>query len=229
MFPEYRSGDCENGQAHSRCDREETDLASKYYVIKKGRKTGIFNSWAECKSQIDGFSGAVYKSFKTESEAKAYLSGDMSEGSAKVSEAEIPEDAVIAYVDGSYNIATEEFSYGMVILRDGEEICFSEKVEDKSLASMRNVAGEIKGSEAAMRYALEENINTLVIYHDYEGIARWCLGDWKANKAGTIAYKKFYDSVKDRIDIRFVKVKGHSNDKYNDMADELAKRAVGIY
>ena len=31
-----------------------------------------------------------------------------------------------------------------------------------------------------------------------------------------------------KIKINFVKVKGHSNDKYNDKADLLAKKACGI-
>ena len=29
--------------------------------------------------------------------------------------------------------------------------------------------------------------------------------------------------------LEFRKVKGHSNDKYNDMVDELAKEALGIH
>ena len=37
----------------------------KYYVVWKGRQTGIFQSWDECNAQIFGFKGAVYKSFKT--------------------------------------------------------------------------------------------------------------------------------------------------------------------
>ena len=72
---------------------------------------------------------------------------------------------VIAYVDGSYRADTGEFSYGMVILQDGQEQCFCQKMTDKELALMHNVAGEIKGSEAAMQYAcllytsiLDENL-----------------------------------------------------------------------
>lgn len=45
----------------------------KYYAVMKGRKTGIFTSWAECESQIKGFSGAIYKSFKTRQEAQSAL------------------------------------------------------------------------------------------------------------------------------------------------------------
>ncbi len=93
---------------------------------------------------------------------------------------------------------------------------------------MRNVAGEIKGAQAAMQYAIERRIPAITIYHDYEGIARWPLGEWKANKAGTIAYREFYESARKQVDIRFCKVTGHSGDRYNDMADELAKEALGI-
>lgn len=38
----------------------------KYYVVWKGRESGIYSSWDECKKQIDGFTGAEYKSFETQ-------------------------------------------------------------------------------------------------------------------------------------------------------------------
>ncbi len=47
--------------------------SKKYYAVLYGRETGIFTSWAECEKQIKGFSGAVYKSFKTRGEAEAAL------------------------------------------------------------------------------------------------------------------------------------------------------------
>ena len=135
-------------------------------------------------------------------------------------------DGLVAYVDGSYYKG--QFSYGMVILNGDEELHFGEKVDDSDLAQMHNVAGEIKGAEAAMRYAVDNGYDSIRIYHDYEGIARWCLGEWKTNKEGTRAYKAFYDSIKDKLNVKFIKVKGHSNDKYNDLADMLAKKALGI-
>ena len=61
---------------------------------------------------------------------------------------------------------------------------------------MRNVAGEIKGSEAAMQYALDHKIPSIIIYHDYQGIASWCNGDWKANKAGHDRISRFLSEGK---------------------------------
>jgi ribonuclease HI len=46
----------------------------KLYAVKKGRQTGIFNTWNECKLQVDGYKGAQYKSFSTISDAEEYMS-----------------------------------------------------------------------------------------------------------------------------------------------------------
>ena len=198
-------------------------MAENYYAVKKGLKTGIFRTWDECKASVSGYSGAVYKSFQSEEEARSFLglNGQKEEGVQNPCCVEI-------YVDGSYNSATGEFSYGMVVLLGGQEETYSQSFQDEELATMRNVAGEIKGAEAAMQYALDHGIREIAIYHDYEGIAKWCLGEWKTNKEGTKAYKAFYDKARSQVKISFVKVAGHSGNKYNDMADELAKEALGI-
>ena len=195
----------------------------KYYVVRNGYNTGIFNSWAECEKQVKGFSGAEFKSFKNIDDAKKYLG--INEQLSLFDEAS---NKAVAYCDGSYNTQTLEFSYGLVIFYNGEEIRMSQKFSDEELSSMRNVAGEIMGAKAAMEYCLDNGIDTLELYYDYEGVEKWCTGEWKTNKTGTIEYKKFYDSIKDRLSVTFNKVKGHSGDTLNDLADKLAKEALGI-
>ena len=116
----------------------------------------------------------------------------------------------------------------MVLMHDGVERYFAYPYADKELATMRNVAGEIKGSEAAMRFAKENGYKKLAIHYDYEGIQKWCTGEWVAKKEGTQDYQRIYEEMKQYVQIKFVKVKGHSNDKYNDYADMLAKSALGI-
>jgi len=46
-------------------------MAKKHYVVWQGRTPGIYSDWDTCLKQVDGFSGAKYKSFKTLQEAKA--------------------------------------------------------------------------------------------------------------------------------------------------------------
>jgi len=45
-------------------------MASKYYAVKKGKVPGIYLNWNDCKAMVDGYQGAVYKSFKTIEEAE---------------------------------------------------------------------------------------------------------------------------------------------------------------
>ena len=194
-------------------------MAEKYYAVKRGSKTGIFKTWDECKASVNGYSGAIYKSFKTQAEATAYLYGEADQNSTQLKmegperkktieketdicaeESQKNSECVRIYVDGSYHAGTGEFSYGMVVLNGEEEEKYCQSFQDEELATMHNVAGEIKGAEAAMQYAVEHDIKEIAIY----------------------------DKISSQVKVRFVKVTGHSNDKYNDMADELAKQALGI-
>lgn len=205
-------------------------MAKKYYAVRKGKTEGIYMSWDDCRAQVEGVPGAQYKSFRSIQEAAVYMGDtDREDRTAQTDKEGKPVTDrlnAVAYVDGSYNSATREFSYGVVMFHDGKELHFSDKSDDDELAKMRNVAGEIKGAECAMRYAAENGCDTLVIYHDYEGIAKWCTGEWKTGRIGTAQYKRNYEEFSGKVDISFVKVKGHSGDKYNDKADELAKKAL---
>lgn len=202
-------------------------MGSKFYAIRKGKKIGIYTTWDECKKYVTGYSGAEYKSFTSKQDAESYLNNSEQAAKEKVNEINVSvTDGAVAYVDGSFNSDTKEFSYGAVIFWKGREYQFSDKFNEEKLAEMHNVAGELKGSEKAMEFAVENEIDKLSIYHDYEGIAKWCTGEWQAKKEGTKAYKNFYDDIKGKVKVEFIKVKGHSGDKYNDLADRLAKEAM---
>ena len=220
-------------------------MKQKYYAVRRGRGPGIYDSWDACRAQVIGFPGAEYKSFPLQADAAAYLRGDEPAGAAPVPAAPVPPAAlpsrpvpadlpgpglsfVEIYVDGSFRADTGEYSYGMAVLQEGEELCYKAKFTDPENASMRNVAGEIRGAMAAMAYALENGFDVLYLYHDYAGIRCWCTGEWKTNKPGTILYRDYFRSISGTLDVRFRKVKGHSHDHYNDLADRLAKEALDL-
>ena len=133
-----------------------------------------------------------------------------------------------AYVDGSYNDVEKSVGCGVIMFSFGEARKEAFAVSGNDLISMRNVAGEIKAAWWAMEYAIENNAETLDIYHDYEGVAKWCTGAWKANLPETMRYRDYYKSIEGKLKVTFHKVKGHSGNEYNEMADKLAKSACNI-
>ncbi|AWX44352.1 Ribonuclease H [Flagellimonas maritima] len=48
----------------------------KFYVVWKGKREGIYETWADCKAQIEGFKGAQYKSFQDFAAAKKAFNGN---------------------------------------------------------------------------------------------------------------------------------------------------------
>lgn len=52
--------------------------SKKYYAVKKGKTPGIYENWDECKANIQGVSGAIYKGFATKEEATLFLHNENS-------------------------------------------------------------------------------------------------------------------------------------------------------
>jgi ribonuclease H-related protein len=197
--------------------------SKKIYVVRKGREIGIFDTWGECQQQVKGYSGAEYKSFTDPIEADKYLKGTNS----IISATKLQDDEMVAYVDGSYNSDTGEYGAGVVILYQSKKRNISRKGTDPILSKMNNIAGELLAAQAAMRYALQRKVATLIIYHDLEGTQKWFTGEWQATKKGTQDYQDFCNTVSKSLTVRFVKVVAHSGNEYNDEADKLARKAIG--
>ena len=216
---------------------EDSKVAKKkFYAVKVGRVPGIYGTWDECKLQVDGYPNSEYKGFARLSEAENFVGPEVLESMKLNSDVYAHEEnaytpledgyAVKAYVDGSYDVATGNYASGAVILLDGKTVELSKLYTDDAGGKLRNVAGEIKGAELAIEYCKKQGIDSVVIYHDYLGVGKWADDEWKANLDMTKAYKSYIRECRKNMRINFVKVKGHSGDKYNDMADALAKAAL---
>ena len=192
----------------------------KYYAVKLGRQTGIFETWGEAEAQVKGFPNAKFKSFSSFEEAKSYLEDSNQSQSSNLVEYE-------AYVDGSFDKNKNIYGSGVVIIKNNEVI---EKISfsgsDEKYIDSYQIAGEVKAALRAMEWAVNHNIFSIAIYYDYEGIRSWALGEWKTNKSVSRDYKVKYDSLSSQVKVYFNKVKAHSGVKFNELADQLAKRAI---
>lgn len=198
----------------------------KFYAVKNGHKIGVFNTWAECQESINGFSGAEFKKFDSEDEAKAYIDGiDIVMDNDIIPR--LNEGKVVAFIDGSYDNGKRTYGSGACIFAPNKiniELCSSGKNE--KYIELRNIAGEVISALNTIDWAWKNEYDKICIFHDYEGIGKWASGEWKTNNALTSYYKRYIDDKNGIISIEFVKVSGHSNNKYNDRADKLAKSAV---
>lgn len=197
-------------------------MAKFFYAVKEGRNPGIYGTWGDCEKEVKGFKGAKYKKFNTIAEAEDFLKD---EGDFLRPDEILKENEMIAYVDGSFCLDTRTYSYGVVLITNEGKETFSGRENNEELALMRNVSGEIKGAMVAMDMAIKRDKEILYLYYDYRGIEDWAKGNWKINKEGTKKYKEYYDSIKDKLHVVFVKVRAHSGVEFNEEADKLAKEA----
>uniref|UniRef100_A0A8C0XYU7 Ribonuclease H1 n=1 Tax=Castor canadensis TaxID=51338 RepID=A0A8C0XYU7_CASCN len=68
-----------------------------FYAVRRGRRTGVFLTWNECRAQVDRFPAARFKKFATEDEAWAFVrSSGSSDGSEGQKNTCVPESQVKA-------------------------------------------------------------------------------------------------------------------------------------
>lgn len=208
-------------------------MAGKYYAVRNGKKVGIFKTWDECKEQVVGYSGAIYKSFKTMEEAARYMEGEGINNQRVKNEiigssATIRQDdcEIFAYIDGSFEKSLDVVGYGGVIITPKEEIEFSKGTKDKRYTQFWNVAGELLAAGEVVKFALQNNYKSCALYYDCTGIEFWAKGQWKTNNELTARYKDFMQKSMKEIKIEFYKVRAHSGVSYNERADQLAKKGT---
>ena len=222
--------------------------AKKVYAVRKGHKTGIFETWEECKAAVEGFSGAEYKGFPSRAEAESYCFGVASAQTAadavKVNETApievsskqdtlthhneiLAPDQLITYVDGSYEHSILKYAFGCVFLMpDGTIYVENGSGNNPESAKLRNVTGEMLGAMFAVRFAIKNGFRSVEIRYDYEGVEKWVTGAWKSKTELTQKYAEAMRRWSAQIQMKFTKVAAHSNVYFNEMADRLAKQAL---
>lgn len=171
----------------------------KFYAIKNTNQ--IVTSWDECKAIVDGLSGAKYKSFKTESEAAAYLLDQLEKQTTeeKASEIEVvnyvaenkisgtitvaetidpfklPLIGTIFAVDGSFNTETSVYGAGIIQYDKDLNIALQRRASGSKpeFAKSRNIAGETVALATAINLATQQGLSEITVICDYEGDFRW--------------------------------------------------------
>lgn len=135
----------------------------------------------------------------------------------------------IAFVDGSYDRVSKTFGSGIAVLDLENDTIEEFKVAGNDKWDQWNIVGEIEASKFAIKLGYEKELKKICIYHDLKNIALWASGSWQAKNEYTQDYVRYVEKYSENMKITFIKVKGHSCNKYNDIADRLAREAIEEY
>lgn len=153
----------------------------KYYVVWKGRKTGIFSSWEECAAQVQGYPDAAYKSFPSRGAAESAFQGKYDDYKGKSSSnlnwllAPEPPIANSYAVDAACSGSPGRLEYRGVRTSTGDEFFHQGPFENGT-----NNVGEFLALVHALAYLKQQEID-LPIYSDSETGMTWV----KAKKCKT--------------------------------------------
>ncbi len=200
--------------------------AKKFYAVKKGKTPGIYTDWDSCKAAVDGYPGAEYKGFPTLMQAKEFLG--VTDEAISHEKQELPaEGCVLAYVDGSYEDSIRKYAFGCVFLLPTGEIYTAYGNGDNEMSlQQRNVSGEMLGAMYATQCAIYNGYARIELRYDYEGVEKWVTGAWKSKTDLTQKYATYMREKSKVIGMKFTKVPAHSNVKFNEVADGLAKKGL---
>lgn len=205
-------------------------MKQKYYVVKKGYKYGIYNTWDECSKVISGFPNAIFKSFTDLNSAIQYYNGE------KV-DLRLPNDELYIFTDGSYKSAENKHSYAVLIPQIEYE--FAQILYDST-----NNRNELTAILHSLDY-IKNNYENLSQFKKFKIVSDsdYCiLSITQYSKKWFDKELNIIDNSKKNLDIfqkilkiiniidgiEFVKVKSHTNNMdvisyYNDKVDKLAQ------
>ena len=209
----------------------------KYYAIASGRKSGIYDNWADAQAQVTGYPGAKFKGFSTRAEAQAWMEKPIYSPAVKkttskarplISDTSPKIGEVTIYTDGGARYNPGPGGYGIVQIYKGER-----KELSGGYKLTTNNRMELMACIVALR-ELEYRDKPVTLYSDssyvVNGIVKGWAKSWrkkgwiKSDKKPAVnpdLWAELLDLVED-LNITFKWVKGHAGHPMNERCDELA-------
>jgi len=141
----------------------------KYYVVWVGDRPGIYNSWAECAEQVNGFPGAKYKAFEREDHAREAFTQDWKQHIGVTSKFKLPPEVIAdsISVDAACDGSPGNLEYRGVNTKTGKEL-----FHIGPLANGTNNLGEFLAIVHALAMLQKQN-KSIPIYSDSRTAIGW--------------------------------------------------------
>jgi ribonuclease HI len=160
------------------------NVKPKYYVVWKGKEPGVYTNWNDCKQQVEGFTGAAYKSFPTMMEAQLAYKDHFAKHIYKKEKSASTKDLAALgtpihesiVVDAAWNSVQKDMEYQGILYKTNTRIFHM-----GPLANGTNNIGEFLAIVHALAYCKKHGLSTLPIYSDSRNAIGWV----KAKKCKT--------------------------------------------
>lgn len=237
----------------------KTTQKNCYYSVRHGRNPGIYNSWAECKAQVDGFKGPIYKKFLNYDDAYDFFRGTLVKTSSSKTSIiqnnqriekmndKIPETVVI-YTDGAcLNNGYQNAQAGIgVFFGDNNPRNISDPIPCNLVENGQyptNQLAELYAIARAMEVCIANDcIRTkpIILYTDSKysincltrWISTWEKNCWFLTNGKPVKHRGLLQAMKlqmQNLNIIFHHVAAHQGIYGNEMADSLAVNGASRY
>ncbi len=204
----------------------------KYYAVRKGKQTGIFDQWFGpngAQAQVTGYPGAAFKSFPTRAEAEQFLHPTAKEDTA---EAAIDNEHTTVFTDGGAVGNPGPGGYGVVILfPDGKssELCGGFKWTTNNRMELMGCLTALEALTGEASIVLHSDSRYLVDAVNKGWVYAWQKRGWKkanGEPALNIDLWKRLLKLLDERNVVLKWVKGHAGNVWNERCDQLVHEAI---
>ena len=190
----------------------------KFYAVKNGKKKGVYKTLSECMEQVKDYNDAIWCRFTNEENATAFVN-------QKINKEHFEN---YAYVDGSCNGEQTRHGYGVMLRTPSETYILQGRTNITETTYISSIIAELQAQKAVIKKALSSGIMSLTIYYDCKATVDLVLRGYKSKNSKINAYVSYIKSSLPFININYVKVKAHSGIEGNEIADTLARKAIGL-
>ncbi|NP_001089336.1 uncharacterized protein LOC734386 [Xenopus laevis] len=197
------------------------------YGVRRGRQTGVYDTWEECREQVDCYPQASFKKLPTYGEARDFV--ETRERNSSYSSAGRSAEV---YTDGCCSRNGQYGANGGIGVYWGPND--SRNVSARLEGRQTNQRAEIEAAYTAAKQARNDNVTHLEINTDSKftidgmtkWVPRWKENNWKTIDGRDVINKQDFqklDKACENMDVKWNYVPGHSGNAGNEMADQLAK------
>lgn len=179
---------------------------TKFYVVWRGVRPGVYTTWAEASQHVSGYAGAKFKSFESRAEAEAAFRGSAADyiGIAKRAApsakrvtdlASMGVDLDGVAVDAACSGVPGPMEYRGVELRDGSELFRIGPYEDGT-----NNIGEFLAIVHALELLKKQGRTDIPIYSDSRNAIGWIRAkQCRTNLGRTGRNEPIFDLISDAL------------------------------